>query len=79
MHQVRSEFPLTLAFCNSKKNRYETCLTCSIVETTCCVVVFLNLFYLFLIDDHARVVLPFLEGMKNCDSDYINAAYIDVW
>ncbi|XP_062509110.1 receptor-type tyrosine-protein phosphatase S-like [Corticium candelabrum] len=55
LHQVRSEFPLTLAFCNSKKNRYETCLTY----------------------DHARVVLPFLEGMKNCDSDYINAAYID--
>ena len=29
-------------------------------------------------DDHACVVLPTLDGMKDCDSDYISGAYIDV-
>ena len=30
------------------------------------------------IDDHARVVLPALEGMTGCYGDYIAAAYVDV-
>lgn len=35
-------------------------------------------FYILLADDHARVVLPPVDEMTDCDSDYINAAYIDV-